>query len=120
MKPRTLAMTALLFGLAAGNLSCSTSRADSGRIDGETARKLVAGGAKLVDVRTAAEFAQGHLEGALLIPFDEIGARASEIGSKQQATVLYCRSGRRSAIARQKLLELGFTTVYDLGPKSVW
>ncbi len=71
-------------------------------------------------MRTAAEFAQGHLDGALLIPFDEISQRAGEIGPKEQAAVVYCRSGRRSAIARQKLLELGYTTVYDLGPKSAW
>jgi len=119
---RGLVMAAILAGVAATTLSCSASHADpsSGRVDGAAARKLVAEGAKLVDVRTAAEFSQGHIEGAVLIPFDEISARSAEVGAKDKPVVLYCRSGRRSAIAREKLISLGFTAVYDLGSKTAW
>lgn len=73
-------------------------------------------GALLVDVRTQAEFDQGHLEGALLIPHDQIGARASELGGeKSRAIVLYCRSGNRSSQAKKALEGLGFTNVMNAG-----
>jgi len=70
----------------------------------------------LIDVRSGAEFAAGHLADARLIPHFRI---AEEIGSvapdKDTPIVLYCRSGRRSEIARQTLLDLGYTQVVDAG-----
>ncbi|MBI5546045.1 MAG: rhodanese-like domain-containing protein [Deltaproteobacteria bacterium] len=90
------------------------------RIDGQQARKLVNEGARLVDVRTPAEYADGHIDGALNVPLHEVLERSGELGAKDQPLVLYCRSGRRSALAAQKLQGLGFTLVYDLGSKSAW
>ena len=73
-------------------------------------------GALLVDVRTQAEYDQGHLEGALLIPHDQIGGRAGELGDdKSRPVVLYCRSGNRSSQAKAALESLGFTNVMNAG-----
>jgi phage shock protein E len=73
-------------------------------------------GALLVDVRTQAEYDQGHLEGALLIPHDQMAMRAAELGDdKSRAVVLYCRSGNRSSQAKKALEGLGFTDVRNAG-----
>jgi phage shock protein E len=73
-------------------------------------------GGLLVDVRTQAEYDQGHLEEALLIPHDQIGARAGELGDdKSRPIVLYCRSGNRSSQAKAALESLGFTNVMNAG-----
>jgi phage shock protein E len=91
-----------------------------GRVDGATARSLVAAGAKVVDVRTPEEFASGHVPGAVNIPYEEIGKRTSEIGPTSTAVVLYCRSGRRSAIAAESLQKAGYRAVYDLQTVTSW
>lgn len=62
-----------------------------------------------VDVRTAQEHAQGHVAGALLIPYDQMEARLGELDAyRDQPVVLYCRSGRRSGIALDVLRRHGF------------
>ncbi len=90
------------------------------RVDGATARQLVQAGARLVDVRTREEFEAGHVAGALLVPYEQVGARVAEIGPPGEPVVVYCRSGRRSAIAAETLRKLGFSQVYDLGPMDAW
>lgn len=60
----------------------------------------------LIDVRTVEEFAQGHLPGAINIPLDQIDQ--AEIAAQSR---LYCRSGRRSELAKRKLQERGIATV---------
>jgi len=89
-------------------------------VDVATARRLVAGGIKVVDVRTPAEFATGHVPGAVNIPHDEMERRHAEIGAPATPVLLYCRSGRRSGIAGQTLRSLGFDRVYDFGPYDLW
>jgi rhodanese-related sulfurtransferase len=70
----------------------------------------------LLDVRTEEEFKEVHLEGAILIPYDEIIERAiSEISDKNTSILVYCLSGGRSETAARALIELGYTNVYDLG-----
>ena len=86
----------------------------------ERAHAAVQAGARLVDVRTPEEFQAGHIEGAVNIPVVDLGRRMSEVGSKKQAVVVYCRSGARSASAARVLLESGFVNVVDLGPMSAW
>jgi phage shock protein E len=82
----------------------------------ERAWASVREGALLVDVRTQEEFDAGHLEGARLIPVDEIVSRASELGDdKSRAIVLYCRTGNRSGQAKRALEELGYTNVMNAG-----
>ncbi len=91
-----------------------------GAVDGARARALVAGGARLVDVRTPEEFAAGHVEGALNIPVDALAGRLGELPDPAAPLVLYCGSGRRSARAAALLAEKGYTAVYDLGGMSNW
>jgi phage shock protein E len=91
-----------------------------GAVDAATARRLVADGVKVVDVRTPAEYAAGHVPGAVNIPYDEIGRRSAELGPAETPLVLYCHSGRRSGIAVRTLSEQGFTRLYDLGAYEKW
>jgi phage shock protein E len=89
-------------------------------IDGAKARELVASGALLVDVRSPAEFAAGHIEGARNVPVGEVGQRARELGPTHRPVIVYCASGTRSAIAKRALVRAGFARVYNLGSMSNW
>jgi phage shock protein E len=89
-------------------------------IDGPTAKKLAASGAKVVDVRTPGEFASGHVPGAVNIPYDELPRRAAEIGPPSTKVVLYCRTGRRSGMAADALQKAGFSQLYDLKSVTAW
>jgi phage shock protein E len=91
-----------------------------GRKDSSEAHRLVSAGAALIDVRTPAEFAGGHIEGAVNIPVDQLARRSGEIGAKDRPVVVYCRSGSRSAAAAATLRQLGYATVEDLGAKANW
>lgn len=84
-------------------------------------RLLDAGKAFAVDVREPDEYAVGHIPGAKLLPLSELTRRAAEVlPDKEAAWVVYCRTGRRSADAVQKLDALGYTTIYDLGGILSW
>ena len=91
-----------------------------GTISSAKARALVAGGAKLVDVRSPAEFAGGHLEGALSAPLGELEQRAESLGPKDAPIVVYCASGMRSASAKRLLQSRGFNNVHNLGGMGRW
>lgn len=88
-------------------------------IQGAEARKLVADGAVLIDVRSQPEYAAGHVEGAKNIPVDQVAARIGEF-PKDKNIVLYCRSGARSGQAKSILVGKGFEKVHNLGPMSAW
>ena len=78
-------------------------------------------GIVVVDVRTAEEYAEGHLKGALLLPVDDIDAFAPQkLTDKDAILFVYCRSGRRSAIAGAQLIQMGYTHVFDLGGIQSW
>lgn len=69
----------------------------------------------LIDVRTPQEFSEGNIEGALLIPVDELSSRLDEIEAyKDKPVLVYCRSGNRSVTASNILIENGFTDVHNL------
>ena len=75
----------------------------------------------ILDVRTRTEFEQAHIEGALLIPVDELEARALELlPDKDQIILIYCRSGNRSANAARMLMNMGYTAVFDFGGIMSW
>ena len=75
----------------------------------------------LVDVRTKEEFDSGHIEGALLLPNEEILDTPPELLPDKDAEILiYCRSGNRSAQAAKKLVAMGYTNVYDFGGIIDW
>ena len=75
----------------------------------------------ILDVRTEEEFAEGHIENAVLIPDYEIGIRAEkELPDKNQLILVYCRSGRRSKIASQTLADMGYSDVREFGGIIDW
>lgn len=69
----------------------------------------------IYDVRTAEEYQQEHIEGAVLLPVDKIDSGQLPDIDKDQPIAVYCRSGNRSATAKQLLEKAGFTNVTDLG-----
>ena len=75
----------------------------------------------IIDARTEEEFAEGHIENAILIPEYEISKRAEkELPDKEQLILVYCRSGRRSKIASEELVNLGYTNVKEFGGIINW
>ncbi len=69
----------------------------------------------IFDVRSEAEFAQGHIQGAINIPYDQIGQYKDKLSAyKDHNVVLYCRSGRRAQIAAAALQRLGLSQLVDL------
>ena len=89
-------------------------------IQGGDARKLVAAGARLLDVRSPEEYARGHLPGALNIPVQDLDRRVAEVGPADRELVVYCRSGHRSSRATEILRQHGFSKVHNLGPMTAW
>ena len=70
----------------------------------------------ILDVRRADEFAEGHIPGAINVPNEEIGtAEIAELPDKSQLILVYCRSGRRSKEASEKLVKLGYTNIVEFG-----
>lgn len=75
----------------------------------------------IIDARTEAEYAEGHIAGAILIPEYEIADRAEgELPDKDALILVYCRSGRRSKIASAELVKLGYTNVKEFGGIIDW
>lgn len=93
------------------------------QISAEEAKEIMDSGVEyiIIDSRTDEEFAQGHIEGAILIPEYEIANRAeAEIPDKDALILVYCRSGRRSKIASDELVKLGYTNVKEFGGIIDW
>jgi rhodanese-related sulfurtransferase len=87
-----------------------------GLIGARAALELLKAGAKVIDVRTAGEFASGHLPGALNLPVDRIESDLPRrIPDRGQALLLHCASGMRSSAARSKLRALGYENAFNLG-----
>jgi rhodanese-related sulfurtransferase len=75
----------------------------------------------IIDARTQSEYDAGHIEGAILMPETEVAKRAEiELPDKDQLILVYCRSGRRSKIAAQALVDLGYTNVKEFGGIIDW
>ena len=75
----------------------------------------------ILDVRRPDEFASGHIPNAINVPNEIIGtSEISELPDKDQLILVYCRSGRRSKEASQKLVELGYTNVVEFGGILDW
>ena len=69
-----------------------------------------------IDVRTADEFNKTHVPEAVNIPYEEISDRIAEVTTDKDALIyVYCRSGRRSGIAREALSEAGYSNVVNIG-----
>lgn len=75
----------------------------------------------ILDVREQDEFDEGHIAGAILLPYTEIDAKAEEVLThKDKLILVYCRSGRRSKIASESLVSLGYTNVKEFGGIIDW
>lgn len=75
----------------------------------------------ILDVRTPFEYEEEHIEGAVLIPDNEISQKAEQVlTDKDQLILVYCRSGRRSKLAADELVKLGYTNIKDFGGIIDW
>lgn len=75
----------------------------------------------ILDTRTLKEYEESHIPGAILIPYDEITDKAEGIlADKDQLILVYCRSGRRSKLAAQDLVKLGYTNIKEFGGIIDW
>ena len=88
--------------------------------DPATSRRLIGEGAVVLDVRSPEEFEDGHVERAVNVPVQEVGARLAEIdqlvgGDRRRPVVVYCAAGGRAAKAKATLEAAGFTTVVNGG-----
>ena len=114
----------LTFTFPFGCVGCSDSgSATYEQISGAEAKALMdsESGYIIIDARTQEEYDQGHIPGAILIPEYEIADRAEkELPDKDQLILVYCRSGRRSKIAAEELVKLGYTNVKEFGGIIDW
>lgn len=92
------------------------------KITAEEAKQMMdEGGVTVVDVRTEAEYKEGHIPGAVLVPNEGIGSEPPEALPELDAVLLvHCRTGVRSKQAADKLVEMGYTQVYDFGGIRDW
>ena len=107
-----------------GCIGCSDGgSATYEQISGAEAKALMdsESGYIIIDARTQEEYDQGHIPGAIMIPEYEIADRAEkELPDKDQLILVYCRSGRRSKIAAEELVKLGYTNVKEFGGIIDW
>lgn len=87
-----------------------------GQIKAVAARTLLKQGAKVIDVRTEAEYREAHLEGAINLPLDRLRDEIARVApDKNQPLLLHCRSGTRSGMGKRALEQIGYTRAYNLG-----
>ena len=92
-------------------------------ITAEEAKKIMdtQEGYIILDVREQEEYDEKHIPGAIVIPYTQVPTRAEEVlTDKNQLILVYCRSGRRSKIAADALVELGYTNIKEFGGILDW
>jgi len=135
-----IATMVLVLVLVLGAISCKGNSTSASRQEGvdvataitaqyrkispQLAKEMMDSGDPLVivDVRTDAEYAQGHIPGAILIPNETISTtqKPGQLPELDDVILVYCRSGNRSAQAARKLASLGYVNVYDFGGIVDW
>ena len=122
----------LTFALLFGCIGCSDGDSADSSIGGSASYEQISGaeakalmdsesGYIIIDAREQYEYDEGHIPGAILIPYGEIADRAEkELPDKDQLILVYCRSGRRSKIAAEELVKLGYTNVKEFGGIIDW
>ncbi len=115
-----VALAVLSLGLA-----CAMLWSDTPRVTGDELEARLANGdaPRILDVRTPEEFAAGHIPGAVNIPHTELSARLGELGAdaRERELIVYCRSGRRAAVAEEILRDAGFSDLRHLeGDMNAW
>ncbi len=123
MKKLILLLLAVMLLTACGQDKENDREAVYVNITAEKAKQIMDSeeGYIILDVRTQEEYDQGRIPGAILIPNTEIEAQAEEIlTDKDQLILVYCRSGRRSKLAAEALVELGYTNIKEFGGIIDW
>ena len=115
-------LTAMLL-VGCGQANQNNQEAVYMNITAQEAKQIMDGeeGYIILDTRTQAEYDEGHIPGAIVIPHDEITDRAEEeLPDKDQLLLVYCRSGRRSKLAAEALVKLGYTNIKEFGGIIDW
>ena len=119
---KLLIITLCIFLLSGCGEAENTDSSDGSVNYMEAKEKIINDGAILLDVRTKEEYNEKHIDGASLLPLDkiDIDSISQIVSEKDTPIIVYCRSGNRSQQAREKLIALGYSKVYDLGAMSNW
>ena len=120
--PSAASEATVLTGPAA-TLQASTAAENPVKVSAKEAKERMGQpGVIVADVRTASEYEEKHIPGARLLTNETISAEtaAKVLPDKTAEILVYCRSGRRSADAAQKLADLGYTHIVDFGGIIDW
>ncbi|MBO5891592.1 MAG: rhodanese-like domain-containing protein [Oscillospiraceae bacterium] len=123
MKKLILIILAMLGLTACGQDTENVQEAVYVNITAQQAKEIMDSqeGYIILDTRTQEEYAESHIPGAILIPYDEILEKAEGVlTDKNQLILVYCRSGRRSKLAAQDLQKLGYTNIKEFGGIIDW
>ena len=114
-------LSALMFTGCAGTNNNQTNTYRQISMDEAVTMMAQETGYIILDVRRADEFAAGHIPGAINVTNESIGtAEIPELPDKDQLIMVYCRSGRRSKEAAEKLVNLGYTNIVEFGGILDW
>ena len=123
MKKWILLLMTMLLLTACGQDKENSQGAGYVNITAEQAKEIMDSqdGYIILDVRAQDEFDESHIPGAILIPHDEITEKAEDLlTNKDQLILIYCRSGRRSKLAAEAFVELGYTNIKEFGGIIDW
>ena len=123
MKKLLFLLLAVMLLTACGQTKENDQEAACMNITAEEAKQIMDSeeGYIILDARTQEEYDQGHIPGAIVISHEEIAEKAEEVlTDKDQLILVYCRSGRRSKIAAEALVELGYTNIKEFGGIIDW
>jgi len=123
MKKLVIIVLAMLLLTACGEEKEDKQGAGYMNITAQQAKELMDSqtGYVILDTRTQEEYDQGHIPGAIVLPYDEVLERAEGIlTDKDQLLFVHCRSGRRSKLAANDLVKLGYTNIREFGGIIDW
>lgn len=123
MKKLILILLSLLFLAACGQDTENKQEAVYVNITPQQAKEMMDSRKDyiILDTRTQEEYDAEHIPGAILIPYDEILEKAEMVlTDKDQLILVYCRSGRRSKLAAEDLVKLGYTNIKEFGGIIDW
>ena len=123
MKKLLFLLLAVMLLTACGQAKENDREAAYMNITAEEAKQIMDSedGYIILDARTQEEYDQGHIPGAIVISHEEIAEKAEDVlADKDQLILVYCRSGRRSKIAAEALVELGYTNIKEFGGIIDW
>ena len=123
MKKLLFLLLAVMLLTACGQAKENDREAAYMNITAEEAKQIMDSeeGYIILDARTQEEYDQGHIHGAIVISHEEIAEKAEDVlTDKDQLILVYCRSGRRSKIAAEVLVELGYTNIKEFGGIIDW